>query len=82
MILPLLARDSEPAHKPDEAGPQKEPQKELQKEAKKNSFYGLPLHMGAMFKRLRGIGELYDWQDECLRYVCWVLIHISGIVEF
>ncbi|XP_033216324.1 helicase POLQ-like [Belonocnema kinseyi] len=31
-----------------------------------NSFYGLPSKIKTMFKKHKGIDELYQWQEECL----------------
>lgn len=33
---------------------------------KQNSFYGLPIGVKNLIQQVKGIEELYEWQDECL----------------
>ncbi|XP_046487284.1 helicase POLQ-like isoform X2 [Neodiprion pinetum] len=36
-------------------------------DAMKDSFYGLPGSVKSLIQRVKGIDELYEWQDECLK---------------
>lgn len=39
-------------------------------ETEDRSFYGLPSKVKDMFKCLRGVTELYDWQNDILQKMC------------
>ena len=48
--------------------------------AKNDTFYELPLEVGNIFKKLRKIDKLYDWQDECLKLECLNVANSSNLL--